>query len=692
MALVNYITWQYAASNQSWPMSMRDQYNNAGNNYGPKALTLNYVFNANMGVINGSIVAGYGNVYFGAGNTVYALNVSTGNAIWTSGAPYNALTSYSPYINATLLYGGMLIYATAANIVALNAYNGTQVWSSYTQYASGGAPESGGKDVQMKLLQYNGRLITFTYDSTHSSSSLLYSLYANNGTLIGSSPLYANVIQYLAVSNGQIVLTTTTDKVMEVTPILSNTFDAGVIWSTSPPCSSPSYPVGVAAYSNIIVYGCGTSANVINVNSNYVYSTPSTAQVRGVSMYNGYAAVQMNGYVSLINATNQLWSQSMSAYGTPPLNATPVISSQNVYTLWSNGYLVMENLSTGSVVSTAQITYVPTGSALTNPHMALAYGRLFVSTGPYLMSFGSCPVNPNDSVLDAVGTLYVNGQSSCANYLLNSLQPLSNGNYGVTLGNSPAPQYAAQFYSAQNSYINLGQFLQEGGTNTITYTVWFNTNSLIVTYPTVFGDTLAGTRNGYDLFVGGPGSGNTNYLAGERFGGGTSVGIRSIAPLSLNTWYFAAVTYDGGNFILYLNGVKQGTSPTVLSIGVDSFMSLGAGSAAYNFGNYQIANFQYYTTALSQQQITTLYQEGIGGVPLSNKYLAGWWPLSKDSNNYVNNYFAGYPSSVTYVPVSYNQTSLMNSFSVTSASAPLPILNYSTGRYKLYNVGVYSWR
>ena len=116
VALVNYITWQYAASNQSWPMSMRDQYNNAGNNYGPKALTLNYVFNANMGVINGSIVAGYGNVYFGAGNTVYALNVSTGTAIWTSGAPYNALTSYSPYINATLLYGGMLIYATAANI------------------------------------------------------------------------------------------------------------------------------------------------------------------------------------------------------------------------------------------------------------------------------------------------------------------------------------------------------------------------------------------------------------------------------------------------------------------------------------------------------------------------------------------------------------------------------------------------
>ena len=77
--LISYIGQQNAASNQTWPMSVKDQYNNGGNNNGPQALTLNYAFNATASIANGTIVSNYGNVYFGAGNVVYAINVSPGN-------------------------------------------------------------------------------------------------------------------------------------------------------------------------------------------------------------------------------------------------------------------------------------------------------------------------------------------------------------------------------------------------------------------------------------------------------------------------------------------------------------------------------------------------------------------------------------------------------------------------------------
>ena len=85
---VGYIINQSTASNQTWSMQYANQYNNAGNGYGPSSLMLAYVINANAPIINGTIVAGYGNVYFGAGNTIYAVNATTGLVIWTSNTPY----------------------------------------------------------------------------------------------------------------------------------------------------------------------------------------------------------------------------------------------------------------------------------------------------------------------------------------------------------------------------------------------------------------------------------------------------------------------------------------------------------------------------------------------------------------------------------------------------------------------------
>ena len=50
-----------------------------------------------------------------------------------------------------------------------------------------------------------------------------------------------------------------------------------------------------------------------------------------------------------------------------------------------------------------------------------------------------------------------------------------------------------------------------------------------------------------------------------------------------------------------------------------------------------VSNFQVYNTSLDASSITTLYQEGIGGAPVSPQYLVGWWPLNGDTNDYSGN-------------------------------------------------------
>jgi hypothetical protein len=197
----------------------------------------------------------------------------------------------------------------------------------------------------------------------------------------------------------------------------------------------------------------------------------------------------------------------------------------------------------------------------------------------------------------------------------------TNGNNGVATNvgfnnvnyNAPITSGATKVanFNGQNNYIKLNQINQEAGTNSISFTVWFDANSLPTAYPMIFGDTMGSPRNGYDLFVAGPGSGLPSYLYMERFHAGVETGDSSYPPLSLNTWYFAAVTYNGISLNLYLDGVLAGEIRDTSSITPDSIMSLGATSGTSYFGNYQISDFQIYNNALTPAQIQQMYQQGL---------------------------------------------------------------------------------
>ena len=184
----------------------------------------------------------------------------------------------------------------------------------------------------------------------------------------------------------------------------------------------------------------------------------------------------------------------------------------------------------------------------------------------------------------------------------------------------------------------------------------------------------------------------------NKIGGTTNGGNWQYSnTLSPGSWYFVAMTSTPTGGLLYVNGQVVATISGAASQGSPliyfggSGGSGGPGCCGYNF-NGMITNAQIYDTVLSPSQITMLYQEGPAGVPVLLSSLVGWWPLNGNANNYAGTFYPGYPINVIYNPMTYNALSLQNAFSISSQSVPVPVLNYSTGKYKLYNIGVYSWR
>ena len=98
--------------------------------------------------------------------------------------------------------------------------------------------------------------------------------------------------------------------------------------------------------------------------------------------------------------------------------------------------------------------------------------------------------------------------------------------------------------------------------------------------------------------------GTDKLNAGHNGAWNTVVGATS---LSLNTWYFAAVTYsDSTGWKLYLNGREDGTSATTTTFTGNQEIVIGAYSSGNNFTG-RISNIQVYNRALTATEIFQNY-------------------------------------------------------------------------------------
>ncbi|HUB92475.1 MAG TPA: LamG-like jellyroll fold domain-containing protein [Candidatus Saccharimonadales bacterium] len=220
--------------------------------------------------------------------------------------------------------------------------------------------------------------------------------------------------------------------------------------------------------------------------------------------------------------------------------------------------------------------------------------------------------------------------------------------------NNELPQYAAQF-NGQSSYIVTGTSDEPLGSSPRSAFAWVYISSYFGSTPSIFA-------------YGNYGSCCTSQASGLQINGGTSHNLtmysysnnfKSGLIVSSGSWHFVGYTYASNSLsaTVYLDGQSQtgtlsGGVPlnTVLaSINASTIgVQPGTGGGSGHFCNCLIANVQVYNTSLSANEVTALYDEGIGGVPISPQYIVGWWPLNGNANDYSGNLNNGSPTNIVF--------------------------------------------
>lgn len=87
----------------------------------------------------------------------------------------------------------------------------------------------------------------------------------------------------------------------------------------------------------------------------------------------------------------------------------------------------------------------------------------------------------------------------------------------------------------------------------------------------------------------------------------------------------------------YLNGKLNNSIDCMLSSPIAS-LAIPTPGFASNLSYYgYVSNFQYYNTSLSTQQIISIYNEGLGSIPVNLTNLIEWFPLNNNTLDYSGN-------------------------------------------------------
>ncbi len=216
--------------------------------------------------------------------------------------------------------------------------------------------------------------------------------------------------------------------------------------------------------------------------------------------------------------------------------------------------------------------------------------------------------------------------------------------------NGELPEYVAGF-NGQNASVNLNVTKIPIGASARTVVAWFyataqppsSNQDSIFAYGTanscdqtfwVSVTSPSNTCDGGQIFI-------DNWCTCQAFPGFTSLTTRK--------WYFVADEYNGTNQIGYL-----GDGGNLVS--VHTAVSINTGSSPFYIGywtvrqyfNGSIANVQVYNSSLSSNEISLLYQEGVGGTPIDLQNLVGWWPLNGNAQDYSGNNNNGEATNVIF--------------------------------------------
>ncbi len=197
--------------------------------------------------------------------------------------------------------------------------------------------------------------------------------------------------------------------------------------------------------------------------------------------------------------------------------------------------------------------------------------------------------------------------------------------------NNGLPQYAAKFNGA-SSYINLGSGVSSYTSGNFAVSFWAYATG--ASGSTAVSSVASGGWNS-NLFVIYVGDTAINGAAKVYWNGGT-IATAAAASTVTNGWHFFAVTDNGGTMNIYIDGANAAAgsvSGTITAVSTFIGAADDDGSPT-QFYPGEISNVQIYNSSLSQNEITSLYDEGIGGAPIVLPWLVGWWPLNGNGKDY----------------------------------------------------------
>jgi hypothetical protein len=233
----------------------------------------------------------------------------------------------------------------------------------------------------------------------------------------------------------------------------------------------------------------------------------------------------------------------------------------------------------------------------------------------------------------------------------------STGTSSGSVAAETVPAQAAYFTYTLHSKIGVRSSASLNITGSITIGAWYNLaanitgcyNEGIVSKATSeFPGTGGNNIGGYNLFLGCGMSGQ--YTNGPQNASGWSSG----GPIpNSGRWVYVTGEKDGSlnRATFFINGVTE----TVNDVSTWSLtktpvnLTIGFSYAFADAFNGSISDVQIYNTALSATQISRIYGEGLGGAPLSNAGLVGWWPLDGNAMDFSGNGNNGVATNVQWV-------------------------------------------
>jgi hypothetical protein len=639
-------------SSANWPQYGHDSALSSSAPFSLAGPYLLYTYNLPSNMLPGIAINGKF-AYIASGSKIYVINA-------TNGKPFESFPAANPstIVSDPAFYRNMVFYANSTGFVnAVNVQNSITGWN----LSAGGA-------VTTPLEIENNYLVFGTTNGFYLINPL-------NGSMIAYASLAYNGIynpsETPAYGGGEYVVSTSSSSRLNYLSSYALEGSGLVqVWNAPLTASKTTSPV---LLNGTIAVGSGSYLYIFSAGGNQITNTNLGAQVIGVSgSGNNYYAQTSNAIYRYSIAGGSLTSEFTQPIA---VNSTPTSTQSVIYV--SSGNNIFEGYSPNlqkilwnmSLLS----NYSSSGSSI-----ELAYGNAYVTAGNTLYAFGTYKPQPNDNLLQALSSMYLNRQGAYASILLSNLY---NSTTGIYINNTYAPDLSMAYFNGYNSYISTGTKGLPIGNATRSMFAWV--------YVTGSGDYVIqsyGTQAATELSLLRDDHGNL-YFAGYQDD------YESQLVVPQNSWNFVGYTYNGSESVtLYLNGQSQTEliSSKLNTILPGSGSVVGEGLSGIGYFQGSIADVQIYNSVLTQQQISQIYQNGAFEPPPSTGNLTIWLPLDGNANDYSGNFNNGIPYKVSYAIGSYQPPRLADAYQISKASTPLVLNN--NGTLQSYNVSVVIWR